>query len=147
MYRGINGINLDEKGRMALPTRYRDNLGAVVVTIDTEESCLLMYPQDEWEEIEAKIEALPSFNQSARRVQRLLIGHATELSLDNNGRILLPQLLRDYAHLEKQVILVGQGKKFEIWSAPVWEVRRKEWLKAGTIEITALPVELQTLSL
>lgn len=147
MYRGINAINLDEKGRIALPTRYRDDLPAVVVTIDTEENCLLMYPQSEWEEIEAKIEALPSFNQSARRVQRLLIGHATELNLDNNGRILLPQLLRDYANLEKQVVLVGQGRKFEIWSAPVWEARRKEWLKASTIEIAALPVELQTLSL
>lgn len=147
MYRGINAINLDEKGRIALPTRYREDLSAVVVTIDTEENCLLMYPAEEWDDIEAKIEALPSFNQAARRIQRLLIGHATELTLDNNGRILLPQLLRDYAELTKQVVLVGQGKKFEIWSAPVWEARRKEWLKAGTTEIDALPVELQTLSL
>ena len=99
MYRGINAINVDEKGRIALPTRYRDDLFTVVVTIDTEEKCLLMYPLEDWEEIEAKIEALPSFNQAARRVQRLLIGHATELSLDNNGRIVLPQLLRDYAGL------------------------------------------------
>jgi MraZ protein len=147
MYRGISAINLDEKGRIALPTRYRDELDAVVVTIDTEETCLLMYPQTEWEDIEEKIEALPSFNPAARRVQRLLIGHATELNLDNNGRILLPQLLRDYAGLEKQVMLVGQGRKFEIWSAAVWEARRKEWLNVSTTEAEALPVELQILSL
>ncbi len=147
MYRGINAVNLDEKGRIALPTRYRDDLFTVVVTIDTEESCLLLYPLSDWEEIEAKIEALPSFNPAARRVQRLLIGHASEIALDNNGRILLPQLLREYAGLEKQVMLVGQGKKFEIWGAAQWEQRRKEWLTAEVNSIEDLPVELQSLSL
>lgn len=147
MYRGISAINLDEKGRIALPTRYRNELSSVVVTIDTEENCLLMYPQSEWEDIEEKIAALPSFNPAARRVQRLLIGHATELNLDNNGRILLPQVLREYAGLEKQLMLVGQGKKFEIWGAAVWEARRNEWLNVSTTEIDALPVELQILSL
>lgn len=146
MYRGISAINLDEKGRIAVPTRYREELSAVVVTIDTEERCLLLYPTDEWDEIEAKIEALPSFNPAARRVQRLLIGHATELGLDNNGRIVLPQLLRDYAGLDKQIVLVGQGKKFEIWSAPIWDARRKDWLAAGKSRMD-LPIELQTLSL
>lgn len=147
MYRGISAINVDEKGRIALPTRYRDELEAVVVTIDTEEKCLLLYPQAVWEDIEEKIESLPSFNPAARRIQRLLIGHATDLNLDNNGRILLPQLLRDYASLEKQVMLVGQGKKFEIWSAAIWEEHRKDWLNTNTTAADALPVELQMLSL
>jgi len=152
MYRGINAISLDEKGRLALPTRYRDALfsdadNQVVVTIDTEEKCLLMYPMPEWEELEEKIQALPSFNPVARRVQRLLIGHATEINLDGSGRILLPQLLRDYAALEKQVILLGQGKKFEIWSAALWEARRSAWLTQNNSAIETLPVELQTLSL
>ena len=147
MYRGISAINLAEKGRIALPTRYREELYAVVVTIDVVENCLLLYPHSEWEEIEAKIEALPSFNHVARRIQRLLIGHATELSLDNNGRILLPPVLREYAHLEKQLMLVGQGKKFEIWSATLWAARRKEWLAAGINSSAELPVELQTISL
>ncbi len=146
MYRGINALNIDEKGRIALPTRYREELDAVIVTIDTEEHCLLLYPYLEWNKIEAKIEALPSFNPAARRVQRLLIGHATELSLDANGRILLPQLLRDYANLDKQIMLVGQGKKFEIWSTPVWELKRKEWLSASKTQAD-LPVELQGISL
>ncbi len=141
MYRGLSAVNLDEKGRIALPTRYRDELSAVVVTIDTEESCLLMYPANEWDEIEAKIEALPSFNPAARRVQRLLIGHAAELNVDNNGRILLPQVLRDYAGLEKQIMLVGQGKKFEIWSAAQWELRRKQWLTTNSNGLQDLPVD------
>lgn len=147
MYRGINALNIDEKGRIAVPTRYRDDLYAVVVTIDTEEKCLLLYPQIEWEAIEAKIESLPSFNEATRRIQRLLIGHATELSLDNNGRIVIPQLLREYAGLEKQIMLVGQGKKFEIWDSELWETRRREWLAAGINKQNIIPVELQTISL
>lgn len=145
MYRGINAINIDDKGRIALPTRYREELDSIVVTIDTEEHCLLLYPFFEWNIIEAKIEALPSFNPAARRIQRLLIGHATELNLDANGRILLPQILRDYAKLDKQIMLVGQGKKFEVWSADLWELRRKEWLNAVTS--SELPIELKSISL
>ena len=152
MYRGINAINLDDKGRIALPARYRDYFSAsadeqVVVTIDTEENCLLMYHLPDWEEIEAKIEALPSFNPAARRVQRLLIGHAAEINIDSNGRVLLPQLLREYAKLEKQVKLVGQGKKLEIWSAALWEERRSAWLAMDAVSKDSLPIELQTLSL
>lgn len=152
MFRGINAITIDEKGRLALPTRYRDHLytsadNQVVVTIDTEEKCLLLYPFPEWEEIEAKIEALPSFNPAARRVQRLLIGHAAEILIDNSGRILLPQLLRDYAGLEKNVMLVGQGKKFEIWSAAYWDERRENWLANHDSGKDGLPIELQSLSL
>lgn len=152
MYRGINAINIDEKGRIALPTRYRDYLyssadNQVVVTIDTEEKCLLLYPLPDWEELEAKIEALPSFNPAARRVQRLLIGHATEIGIDNNGRVLIPQLLREYAGLEKQVVLIGQGKKFEIWSATHWDARRQDWLARDSNGPNGLPIELQSLSL
>ncbi len=121
MFRGINPINLDAKGRMAMPTRYREHInvacgGQMVATIDTESRCLLMYTQPEWEVIEAKLEKLSSFNPQTRRIQRLLIGHATELELDGNGRVLLPSSLRDYASLEKKIVLLGQGKKFEIWS-------------------------------
>lgn len=152
MYRGISAINLDDKGRIALPTRYRDYLyhnadNNVVVTIDTDEKCLLLYALPQWEELAAKLEALPSFNPAARRVQRLLIGHAADITIDNSGRILLPQVLREYAELDKQVMLVGQGKKFEIWSATNWTARRADWLNTSSTEQEALPVELQTLSL
>ncbi len=146
MFRGINSVTLDEKGRIALPVRYREDLHYIVVTIDPAERCLLAYPAADWEEIEAKLESLPSFNEAARRIQRLLIGHAAELSLDNSGRVLLPQALREYADLSKSVTLVGQGKKFEIWSAGQWDSRCSDWLAMAS-DKQDLPVELQTLSL
>ena len=102
MFRGINAINIDGKGRLAVPTRYRDALvsqdgASLVVTIDTEETCLLLYPAKQWQVIEDNLQRLPSFNAAARRIQRLLIGHATDVELDGNGRLLLPPLLRTTA--------------------------------------------------
>ena len=151
MFRGLSAINLDAKGRLAIPTKYREMLtglcaGRLVATIDTEEHCLLIYPVDEWEIIQAKIEALPSFNPVARRIQRLLIGHATDIDMDANGRILLPQPLREYAQLEKESILIGQGKKLELWSKSLWEGRRDEYI-AEVNQPEQLPDELQSLSL
>lgn len=152
MFRGVNGINIDAKGRMTMPTRYRESLqqashGRVVMTIDTEERCLLLYPMNVWEDIENKIASLPSFNPAARRIQRLLIGHATESELDGNGRVLLPPLLREYASLEKSVVLVGQGKKFEIWNETYWQQRRHEWLTDESNAEGSLPDEVRSLSL
>lgn len=151
MFRGINDINLDAKGRMTIPTRYRGALekssNQVVVTIDTEDTCLLLYPLMEWEILEQKIESLPSFHKAARRVQRLLVGHATELELDGNGRILLPGLLREYAGIDKQIILVGQGKKFEIWADAIWERDRTSWINSNGKDGQELPIELLNLSI
>ena len=153
MYRGITSINIDAKGRIVIPTRYRDCLqldrkGIFVVTIDTESTCLLLYPLSEWEEIEKKIAVLPSFNPAARRIQRLLIGHATDVELDSQGRLLLPPLLREYADLKKHAVLVGQGKKLELWDDQHWEASRHTWLKeeAGA-NVEALPEEINNLSL
>ncbi len=151
MFRGLHTINLDAKGRLAIPTKYRETLAELcgarlVATIDTEERCLLIYPVNEWELIQAKIEALPSFNPVARHIQRLLIGHATDLELDSAGRILLPQPLREYASLEKESVLMGQGKKLELWSKSLWEDRRDEYLDMVS-QPEQLPEELQSLSL
>ncbi|MEX2130996.1 MAG: division/cell wall cluster transcriptional repressor MraZ [Pseudohongiellaceae bacterium] len=151
MFRGINNINLDTKGRMAMPARYRDQLadgcgGHLVATIDTNAPCLLLYPLQEWEQIQLKIEALPSFNASSRRIQRLLIGHATDLELDGSGRILLPQTLRNYASLEKQVALIGQGRKLELWNQAGWEKQRDQWINE-TGSDGDLPDDLKSLSL
>lgn len=151
MFRGINAINVDSKGRFAVPTKYRDQLvrdcqSKVVLTIDTEEHCLLLYPAPVWEEIEAKLEKLPSFNPAARRIQRLLIGHATEAECDGSGRLLVPPVLREYAQLEKKLILLGQGKKFEIWGEQLWALRREHWLSENGNE-GELPEDLKTLSL
>ncbi len=152
MFRGIAALNLDAKGRITIPTRYRDDLqedneNQLVLTIDTEEQCLLLYPLAEWEVIEQKIAALPSFNVASRRIQRLLIGHATELDVDSNGRLLLPPLLREYAGIEKRVMLVGQGNKFELWAEALWQSSRDSWLQADMQNNADVPSELQNLSL
>lgn len=152
MFRGINEIQLDDKGRVTIPTRYRqqleqDSKNHLVTTIDTEARCLLLYPLPDWEAIEQKLEKLPSFNRQARRIQRLLLGHATEAELDSQGRILIPQPLREYAGLQKSIILVGQGKKFEIWDVSIWNEARKTWLEEGLDTGDELPVDLESLSL
>jgi MraZ protein len=138
MFRGINSATLDSKGRMALPTRLRDSLssvseGILVVTIDTRDRCLMLYPLPYWEEVQRKLENLPNMNPRSRTLQRLLIGHATDLEPDASGRVLLPQKLRDYAGLDKKVVLVGQTNKVEIWSEPHWEARMEDWLSDDSV--------------
>lgn len=152
MFRGVNAINMDAKGRLALPAKYRGSVadtcdGRMVATIDTEERCLLLYPLNEWETIEKKIEALPSFNRAARRIQRLLIGHATDLELDSNGRVLIPGPLREYAQLEKETVLIGQGKKFELWNEAFWHSKRDTWIQESEAGEDQLPAELGDISL
>jgi MraZ protein len=150
VFRGVNNITLDAKGRMAMPTRYRERLhecctGQLVVTVDRDH-CLLMYPLPEWEEIERKLVRLPSLNKQARRLQRLLIGHATECQLDANGRVLLPPPLREFASLNRQAVLIGQGNKFELWDEQIWNERRDIWLAEEDDELE-MPDELESLSL
>ena len=110
---------------MAIPTRIREELaascgGRLVVTAHTEDRCLLVYPEPEWLTLLPQIEALPSFNKASQRVKRILIGYATTLEVDANGRILVPPTLREYANIDKSVMLVGQGKKLELWSEESW---------------------------
>ena len=152
MFRGINSITLDTKGRLAVPTRYREVLSDahaahVIITIDTDAPCLLLYPLSEWEIIERKIAELPSFNPVARRIQRLLIGHATEVELDTHGRLLVPAVLREYAGLEKNAMLVGQGRKFELWSEDRWNQARDHWLASDLTATEEMPAELKNLAL
>lgn len=153
MFRGVNAINIDAKGRIVMPTRYRERLlqeneNQIIMTIDTDERCLLLYPLKAWEVIESKLAQLPSFNPQARRIQRLLIGHATEAELDSHGRILLAPLLREYAGLTKHAVLVGQGKKFELWDENHWQERRGQWLAEEASKDNAdLPDEVKVLSL
>jgi len=136
MFRGISSVTMDAKGRMALPARYRDAVavasdGRIVVTIDMRESCLLLYPLAQWELVQGKLENLSNINPQARLLQRLLIGHATDLELDAAGRLLLPSMLRDFGGLKKKLVLVGQGNKIEIWSADHWQQRLDLWREEG----------------
>jgi len=150
-FRGINNLALDTKGRMAVPARYRDRLleacgGRLVITVDPDH-CLLVYPLPEWELIEAKLVALPSLNKRTRQLQRLLIGYATECELDSQGRILLPNMLREFAGLGKKTVLIGQGKKFEIWDEEAWNESQQQWVDSVSGDADELPASLEDLSL
>ncbi len=138
MFRGINSVNLDGKGRMALPARYRESLadnGKLVVTIDPRERCLLLYPLAEWEIVQASLTSLANMRRSARVLQRLLIGHATDVDLDGSGRVLLPPMLRDFASLTKKLVLLGQGNKIEIWAEELWQPRLAQWLAEQSSDV------------
>ena len=150
MFRGANKVTLDAKGRMVMPTRYRERLlerceGKLVVTVDRDQ-CLLLYPLPDWEEIERKLMRLPTLNEQARRLQRLMVGHASDIEIDGHGRVLLPPKLREFAHLNRNAILIGQGSRFELWDEQRWDERRDEWLKAEA-SAELLPPELGSLSL
>ena len=150
MFRGINSVALDAKGRMAIPVRYRERLradaaGQIVATVDRAR-CLLLYPLPEWEIVERKLMNLPSLNPHTRRLQGLLMGHATDLELDSHGRILLPPMLREFAELDRQVVLIGQGNKFELWDEHRWSERRDGWLADDSDDVP-LPAELESIAL
>ncbi|BCD97801.1 division/cell wall cluster transcriptional repressor MraZ [Marinagarivorans cellulosilyticus] len=146
MFQGSHNINMDAKGRLAIPAKHRDLLATVsesriVMTAHTQDRCVLLYPETEWQAILPKIEALPTFNRAALRAQRLLIGYATTLELDGNGRVLVPPTLRDYGNLGKKLMLVGLGKKFELWN-------EDDWLQTvAATEDDEMPAEMLSLSL
>ena len=149
VFRGVQHVNLDAKGRLSVPARQRESLldvsaGSLVVTIDTQSSCLVMYPLKEWERIERDVQDLPTLNPAVRRFQRLVLGYASDLDLDSNGRVLLPGALREYAQLEKRVVLVGQGNKLELWSEALWEAECEAALSADGGD---MPDELMGLKL
>jgi MraZ protein len=150
MFRGANKLTLDVKGRMVMPTCYRERLqercgGNLVVTVD-KDKCLLIYPLPDWEEIERKVMRLPTLNPYARQLQRLMVGNATDLELDGHGRILLPANLREFGSLTRDAMLIGQGVKFELWDEARWNEKRDEWLASDTAA-GDLSAELESLSL
>ncbi len=138
MFRGVSSINLDVKGRLAIPTRYRAELQEccdrqLIVTLAVDEKgsgesgCLWLYPLPEWELLEQKINKLPTLNKMAGRLRRFVIGYASECEMDAQGRLLLPEILRQFAEMEKRIVLLGQLNKFEIWNEEIWTARAKEW--------------------
>lgn len=152
MFRGATLVNLDSKGRLAVPTRYRDLLigesqGQMVCTIDLHQPCLLLYTLPEWEIIEIKLARLSSMNPLERRVQRLLLGHASECQMDNAGRLLLANTLRQHAKLTKEVMLVGQFNKFELWDEQTWYQQVRDDIDAEQSAQEPLSERLQDLSL
>jgi MraZ protein len=150
MFRGATKVTLDAKGRMVIPSRYRDELveraqGKLIFTVDKDQ-CLLLYPLPEWEQVERKLMSLPSMHARSRKLQRLMVGHATDVDLDGQGRVLVPPELREFAGLEQRGMLVGQGNRFELWDESRWNGRRDLWLNSEESG-TDLPSELDSLSL
>jgi MraZ protein len=133
---------------MAIPTRYRERLaarcnGEIVMTVDRDR-CLLVYPLPDWEELERKLVRLPSMHKVARRIVRIMVGYATEVEMDASGRVLVSRELRDFAGLDKQAILIGQGNKFELWDEETWNEKRDAWL--GDEDDGDLPADLESIS-
>ena len=132
MFRGTHQHSMDSKGRLSVPARFREHLeqscgGQMVLTIDRDH-CLTAYPLPQWEEIERKLAEMSSTDPIVRKFQRLFVGYAEELALDAQGRVLISPTLRGFAQLEKQVILVGQMRKFEIWDQGRWDQYQRESL-------------------
>jgi MraZ protein len=129
---GETAINLDSKGRMAMPVRYRELIqelsgGRMVLTYSAFDSgALYLYPEQEWERVRDEVTGLSTFNPGHRSLQRKLVGSASAVEPDGNGRIQIPQTLRQVAGLEKRVALLGMGNRFEIWDEDVLNRKRAE---------------------
>lgn len=148
MFQGAAQLNLDGKGRFAIPARHRDALlahcaGQLVLTADAD-GCLLLYPQPEWQPIRDKLMQLSAFNPRIRALQRFLVGHAEEVEMDAAGRVLVSPTLRSYAALDKRIMLVGQGSKFELWDEARWQA---QYQKMTGFTEDNLPPELEGFTL
>jgi len=150
MFRGSSAITLDSKHRITIPTKYRSELVTdcdrkMVCTVDTQYPCLLLYPLPEWEEIELKLCQLSSMNRQERLFQQMILGNASDCEMDKNGRLLINGPLRQYADLDKNVMLVGQLNKFEIWNEAAWQEQMQQGvsqIQSGEIELTERLLDL-----
>jgi len=140
VFRGISNLNLDAKGRLAVPTKYRDEItsdfkGQMILTVDYGVRCLVLYPMSKWVETEQNILSLPNLSEAAREIKRLVIGHASDVEMDGQGRIMLASPLRDYAGMEKKLIMIGQGDKFVLWDEDSWKVGCDNMRESAPINI------------
>ena len=132
MFFGETAINLDAKGRLAIPMRYRESIlersgGRMVLTYNPfDAGSLYLYPEQEWERVRDEVTGLGTFNAGHRSLQRKLVGSASAVEPDGNGRIQIPQTLRQVAGLEKKVALLGMGNRFEIWDEDTLNRKREE---------------------
>ena len=152
---GFNTISLDVKGRISLPARYRadlklKNLSKVIITKDPQYPSLKLYPEDEWEHISNKLQSLQGLDPIVRNIQWTILGNAYETEIDVNGRMLIrvPSDLQEYAEItgQKQIALVGMGKKFEIWNINSWEMRQTGGSLSTEILDVVLPESIKTMS-
>ena len=121
MFMGEFHHNLDEKNRLIIPSKFRSELGKSFVVTRGLEECLFVYSMDEWNKIVEKLRSLPFTNKDARTFMRMFLSGATECELDNNGRIIIPSNLLNYASLEKECTVIGVNERLEIWSSSKYE--------------------------
>jgi MraZ protein len=120
MFMGEYNHTIDAKGRLIIPVRFREGLGDVFVMTKGLDGCLFIFPMDEWEAFEKKLRALPLTSKNARTFSRFFVSGATECELDKQGRILVPQTLREFACLDREVVLAGNLSRIEVWSKKKW---------------------------
>ena len=139
LFRGNTTVNLDEKGRFAIPTRYRELVQKscdchLIATVAVDErgvgmdGCLWIYPLPAWEKLEIKLSELSAFKKLSVKIKRFLIGYATECEMDAQGRLLLPEKLRKFANLDKKVVLVGNLNRFEVWNEDAWNKEEAQFM-------------------
>ena len=121
MIRGEYNHTIDAKGRLIVPAKFREILGDNFIVTKGLDGCLFVYPNDEWTRFEEKLKSLPLTNKNARQFTRFFLAGAAACEVDKQGRILLPQVLREFASLEKDVVLVGVASRIEIWSRERWD--------------------------
>ncbi len=145
MFRGRYDAVIDDKGRVSVPSRFRDALATSVdekLILTTFDGCLWGYPTQEWIKIEERVAALPQFKSSVKALQRVFVSGAMECPIDKQGRIIIPPNLRDYAGLKKEIIFVGMTKKIEIWAKEQWVKTFNDALKEvdGSEELADLGI-------
>ena len=121
MFMGEYNHTIDAKGRLIVPAKFREILGDNFIVTKGLDGCLFVYPNDEWTRFEEKRKSLPLTNKNARQFTRFFLAGAAACEVDKQGRILLPQVLREFASLEKDVVLVGVASRIEIWSRERWD--------------------------
>jgi MraZ protein len=120
MFKGQYNHTIDTKGRLIVPSKFREILGDSFVVTQGLDGCLFVYPQEEWENIEKKFQEIPLTTKDARKFSRFFFAGAADCEVDKQGRILIPSHLRDHAALQKDVVLVGVLSRIEIWSKERW---------------------------
>lgn len=126
MFMGEYQHSLDDKGRLIIPAKFRESLGPSFVATRGLDHCLFLYPQAEWQSLEAKLKTLPLTNANARAFVRFFFSGAGECDLDKQGRILLPPNLREYARMERDVVVIGVSNRVEVWAKSEWETYSSE---------------------
>ncbi len=117
---------IDAKGRLIIPSKFRELLGEEFVVSRGMDGCLFVYTNEDWIAFEQKVRELPMINKEARWFSRFFLAGAAQVELDKQGRILLPVKLREFAELDKDVVLVGVGSRIEIWSKDKWDTMSEE---------------------